>query len=79
MRDEYDVWLSGFKLNAYRFNGMNSHEEAAKRFLKDFIREDEVGPPYPLIAVKDRYTGTVKRFNITREYEPVFRAMEVRE
>ncbi len=25
----------------------------------------------------DSYTGTVKRFNITREYEPVFSATEV--
>lgn len=30
------------------------------------------------VVVKHLYTGTVKRFNITREYEPVFSATEVK-
>jgi hypothetical protein len=62
------------------------HAHAAQQFA-DYAQsemdmweysQDEWADEYSVV-VKHLYTGTVKRFNITREYEPVFSATEVRD
>lgn len=81
--DEYLCWFAGETEEDGDLFHAYDHSHAAQQFADqaqdDYMwehRSNDWNGDYAVV-VKHLYTGSVKRFNILREYAPVFSAMEV--